>query len=207
MEDNYITFNTKNGEINIVYSDKEDFEGLEMISDNITQNTDISESKIEKIFNYFKEKNLSVSLLSSLEVNEKYRGKGEGKSLLEKYKKEIMNKTDVDVLIARTENKQNKGFVLEKFYEKYGFKGIILDSGDLLMFSKGYDMVLEEYLNLDQERKKMIDYLDKNEKVKNKNQKLYDFLKNKIEEKEKKEIKNFFKNEKKVIQKIVRLKK
>lgn len=118
-----------------------------------------------------------------------------------------MNKTDVDVLIARTENKQNKGFILEKFYEKYGFKGIILDSGDLLMFSKGYDMVLEEYLNLDQERKKMIDYLDKNEKVKNKNQKLYDFLKNKIEEKEKKEIKNFFKNEKKVIQKIVRLKK
>tara|TARA_Y100001956_G_C3981349_1_gene125253 strand:+ start:293 stop:520 length:228 start_codon:yes stop_codon:yes gene_type:complete len=75
------------------------------------------------------------------------------------------------------------------------------------MFSKGYDMVLEEYLNLDQERKKMIDYLDKNEKVKNKNQKLYDFLKNKIEEKEKKEIRNFFKNEKKVIQKIVRLKK
>ncbi len=207
MEDNYITFNTKNGEINIVYSDKEDFEGLEMISDNITQNTDISESKIEKIFNYFKEKNLSVSLLSSLEINEKYRGKGEGKKLLERYEKEIMNKTDVDVLIARTENKQNKGFILEKFYEKYGFKGIILDSGDLLMFSKGYDMVLEEYLNLDQERKKMIDYLDKNEKVKNKNQKLYDFLKNKIEEKEKKEIKNFFKNEKKVIQKIVRLKK
>lgn len=207
MEDNYITFKTKNGEINIVYSDKEDFEGLEMISDNITQNTDISESKIEKIFNYFKEKNLSVSLLSSLEINEKYRGKGEGKKLLERYEKEIMNKTDVDVLIARTENKQNKGFILEKFYEKYGFKGIILDSGDLLMFSKGYDMVLEEYLNLDQERKKMIDYLDKNEKVKNKNQKLYDFLKNKIEEKEKKEIKNFFKNEKKVIQKIVRLKK
>lgn len=207
MEDNYITFKTKNGEINIVYSDKEDFEGLEMISDNITQNTDISELKIEKIFNYFKEKNLSVSLLSSLEVNEKYRGKGEGKKLLERYEKEIMNKTDVDVLIARTENKQNKGFILEKFYEKYGFKGIILDSGDLLMFSKGYDMVLEEYLNLDQERKKMIDYLDKNEKVKNKNQKLYDFLKNKIEEKEKKEIRNFFKNEKKVIQKIVRLKK
>ncbi len=207
MEDNYITFKTKNGEINIVYSDKEDFEGLEMISDNITQNTDISESKIEKIFNYFKEKNLSVSLLSSLEINEKYRGKGEGKKLLERYEKEIMNKTDVDVLIARTENKQNKGFILEKFYEKYGFKGIILDSGDLLMFSKGYDMVLEEYLNLDQERKKMIDYLDKNEKVKNKNQKLYDFLKNKIEEKEKKEIRNFFKNEKKVIQKIVRLKK
>lgn len=80
MEDNYITFKTKNGEINIVYSDKEDFEGLEMISDNITQNTDISESKIEKIFNYFKEKNLSVSLLSSLEINEKYRGKGEGKN-------------------------------------------------------------------------------------------------------------------------------
>lgn len=125
MEDNYITFKTKNGEINIVYSDKEDFEGLEMISDNITQNTDISESKIEKIFNYFKEKNLSVSLLSSLEINEKYRGKGEGKKLLERYEKEIMNKTDVEVLIARTENKQNKGFVLEKFYEKYGFKGII----------------------------------------------------------------------------------
>ena len=207
MEDNYITFKTNKGEINIVYSDKDDFDGLEMISDNITQNTDISESKIEKIFNYFKEKNLSVSLLSSLEINEKYRGKGEGKKLLERYEKEIMNKTDVDVLIARTENKQNKGFILEKFYEKYGFKGIILDSGDLLMFSKGYDMVLEEYLNLDQERKKMIDYLDKNEKVKNKNQKLYDFLKNKIEEKEKKEIKNFFKNEKKVIQKIVRLKK
>ena len=155
MEDNYITFKTKNGEINIVYSDKEDFEGLEMISDNITQNTDISESKIEKIFNYFKEKNLSVSLLSSLEINEKYRGKGEGKKLLERYEKEITNKTDVDVLIARTENKQNKGFILEKFYEKYGFKGIILDSGDLLMFSKGYDMVLEEYLNLDQERKKI----------------------------------------------------
>lgn len=36
MEDNYITFKTNKGEINIVYSDKDDFDGLEMISDNIT---------------------------------------------------------------------------------------------------------------------------------------------------------------------------
>ena len=92
-----------------------------------------------------------------------------------------MNKTDVDVLIARTENEQNKGFLLEKFYEKYGFKGIILNSGDLLLFSKGYTEVLDEYLNINEERKEIVEYLEENEKVKNKNKKLYYFLKNKIE--------------------------
>lgn len=39
--------------MNIFYSGKEDFDGLEMISDNIEQNTEILESKIKKIFNYF----------------------------------------------------------------------------------------------------------------------------------------------------------
>ena len=152
-------------------------EEIESISDSISMNSDISDSKLEKIIEYFQENNLKVGFISSFEVEVENRGQGIGKQLIETFKKDIVSKTDVDILLARNNNKQNEGFDLEKFYQKNGFKSVLLESGDLLMATKGYDLVLDNLLNLKEERQKIVEYFEKNEPESDDHEKLLSFVK------------------------------
>ncbi len=156
---------------------------LMYINDNLTMNTDISEYKLEKILKYLEDNNLNVSLLSEISVDEEFRGKGVGKKLMDSYMTKIYSSTDVDILIARTLNKQSKGFDLESFYEKHGFEGLILEDGDLFMVTKGYRDKLDDLLDLDKERQLIIDWFDKNEVKNDKDKKMLEFTKKRIEEK------------------------
>jgi len=179
-EGNFIQFKTEKGVLNCVVAN--DFDGIGNISDMCIQNSDISENKIEIIANYFTEKGLMVGFLSSIEVNEGFRGQGVGRELMDQFKEKIMSNTDVDLLYARSNNEQAAGFIIEDFYEKYGFRSILLEDGDILMLSKGYDLVFEEILGLKEEREMIAGFFNKNA-PQNKNQlDVLSFVKRKMAE-------------------------
>ena len=175
-------FNNDFGELRTIYGTNR--LEIESIEDSISQNSEMSESKIEKMTKYFIKNKLKVGFISGLEVYGNSRGKGEGTKLMNQFKDKIMNNSDVDILLARTNKEQAEGFVLEKFYEKYGFKGIVLEDGDLLMVTKGYDIILEEVLGLKAERKMALDYYDKNKVTSQKTEDMLTFMKKKIKEQE-----------------------
>lgn len=177
----YINYETQKGYIKTILS--RDNEELESVKDNIYMNTDISESKLEKMFEYIEENNLKVGVVADLKVYDEYKGQGQGKKFMDYFKSEIMPNTDVDILLARTKNIQNKGFVLEDFYNKYGFKSVVLEDGDLLMVSKGFDQILENILNLKEERKNALNWF-KDNGVPDKHKDVFDFMKKKSKENE-----------------------
>lgn len=153
------------------------------INDNLAMNTDISEYKLEKIFEYLEKNELNVGLLSEISVNEDSRGKGVGKKLMDLYMSKISANTDVDILIARTLNEQNKGFDLESFYEKYGFEGLLLEDGDLFMVTKGFRDLFDDILDLDKERELILNWFEKNEVKNDKDKKMLEFTKKRNESK------------------------
>lgn len=183
--DSYKIFKNKHGELRAILA--KDESGIDNIENSMMQNSDLSESKIDKLIEYLKEKDLKVGFVASLEVYEESKGKGKGKEFMDTFKEEIMKETDVDILLARTRNKQNKGFNLEEFYEKYGFKGIALEYGDLLMVSKGFDIVLEKELGLIEEREMIQEFYKKNEPKSREEIEILNFIK----KKEKKEKNNY----------------
>lgn len=171
-----------NSEIKTIINSSED--NYIEIEDNLLMNTDISEYKLEKILEYFKEHNLTVGMLTSIEVEESERGQGVGRKLMNYFEENIITKTDVDILIARKLNKQNEGFDLELFYEKYGFEGLLLEDGDLLMVTKGYRSKLDNYLDLKTERDLIKNWFEKNQ-IKNEKQRLmFEFANKRIKETE-----------------------
>lgn len=174
----------ENNDLNYIYVN--DIDNIEEISDNLSMNSDISEYKIEKIINFFKEKKLKIGMISSFEVQKEKRGQGIGRKLIEEFKKNIMQETDVDILIARTLNKQLKGFDLETFYNKYGFEGVLIEDGDLLMVSKGYREQIDNLLDLDIERKLITDWFKENKPKNEKEEKMLNFTIKRIKEKNKK---------------------
>ncbi len=184
MENEFKEYKINNSYLKAIIANNE--EEIESISDSISMNSDISDFKLEKIIEYFQENNLKVGFISSFEVEAENRGQGLGKQLIEKFKEDIVSKTDVDILLARNNNKQNEGFDLEKFYQKNGFKSVLLESGDLLMATKGYDLVLDNLLNLKEERQKIVEYFEKNEPESEDHEKLLSFTKKMQEKRNKK---------------------
>ena len=142
-------FCNENGSLKSIHATKSFH--MENISSSISFNSDISDNKLDKIIEYFIENELSVGFIQSFEVNEEKRGKGLGKKFMEEFEENVTKHTDVDFLLARFYNKQKEGFELEKFYNKYGFKSILLETGDLLMFNKGYDLIIDNVLELQKE--------------------------------------------------------
>jgi hypothetical protein len=179
-QEEYKEFTTNNGVLKSIYA--KNYLEIKSIEDSMAQNSDLSEIKIEKIIKYFIDNNLKVGFISSLEVDEKSLGNGEGRNLMNQFQNKIMKKTDVDILLSRSNNKQKEGFVLEEFYMKYGFKSIILEDGDMLMVTKGYDIILEDLLELNKERELVIDYYEKNIPENQIQKDIFKFMKSKIEE-------------------------
>lgn len=175
MENEFKEYKINDSYLKAIIANNE--EEIESISDSISMNSDISDSKLEKIIEYFQENNLKVGFISSFEVEAENRGQGLGKQLIEKFKEDIVSKTDVDILLARNNNKQNEGFNLETFYQKNGFKSVLLESGDLLMATKGYDLIFDNLLKLKDERKRIVDYFEKNEPESEDHEKLLSFVK------------------------------
>lgn len=194
MENEFKEYKINSSYLKAIIANNE--EEIESISDSISMNSDISDSKLEKIIEYFQENNLKVGFISSFEVEVESRGQGIGKQLIETFKKNIVSKTDVDILLARNNNKQNEGFDLEKFYQKNGFKSVLLESGDLLMATKGYDLVLDNLLNLKEERQKIVEYFEKNEPESEDHEKLLSFTKKMQEKRNKKNRTIIFKRKK-----------
>lgn len=174
----YLNFENENGFLKTVLSTNE--EEREYIEDSIAMNSDMSDEKIDKIFKYFNEKILKVGFIVALEVKETSKGNGVGRKFMDCFKSEVMEYTDVDILLARTQNKQSEGFNLELFYEKYGFKGVALEDGDMLMVSKGYENILDDLLNLKEERKYILSWFK--EHGVGKHQATKDFLEKKEQE-------------------------
>jgi hypothetical protein len=179
-QDEFKEFTTNNGVLKAIYATN--YLEIESIEDGMLMNSDLSESKIEKINKYFIDNNLKVGFISSLGVNKENASNGEGRILMNQFKNEIMSNTDVDILLARHNNEQADGFVLEDFYKKYGFKAIALEDGDMLMVTKGYDVVLEDLLELKKERSIAIDYYEKNPPENQKQKELLNFMKSKVNE-------------------------
>lgn len=151
---------SEKGELNAIIA-IEDYE-IDEISDSFAMNSDISESKLDLIFDYLREHNLKVGFISSFEVSEEYRGQGAGRELIDLFDEQVAKTTDIDLLFARNNNKQKEGFNLEEFYKRNGFKSVFLESGDILMVTKGYDKIFDELLNLKEERKRIVKYFDNN---------------------------------------------
>lgn len=151
---------SEKGELNAIIA-IEDYE-IDEISDSFAMNSDISESKLDLIFDYLREHNLKVGFISSFEVSEEYRGQGAGRELIDLFDEQVAKTTDIDLLFARNNNKQKEGFNLEEFYKRNGFKSVFLESGDILMVTKGYDKIFDELLNLKEERKRIVEYFDNN---------------------------------------------
>ena len=174
-EDIIKNFKSEYGELNSMIGTDEF--GMEYISSSICQNSDMNDDLIDKLTDYFNEKKLKVGFISSFLVKDEYRGFGVGSKLMNTFKKEIMSKTDVDILLARTENKQHKGFELENFYKKNGFEPVFLEDGDLLMVSKGYELILDDVLDLKNIRKQQIEFYSKNPNNTERGLKSFEFAK------------------------------
>jgi ribosomal protein S18 acetylase RimI-like enzyme len=153
-------FKSEKGELNAIIA-IEDYE-IDEISDSFAMNSDISESKLDLIFDYLREHNLKVGFISSFEVSEEYRGQGAGRELMNLFNEQVAKTTDIDLLFARNNNKQKEGFNLEDFYKRNGFRSVFLESGDILMVTKGYDKIFDKLLNLKEERKRIVEYFDNN---------------------------------------------
>jgi ribosomal protein S18 acetylase RimI-like enzyme len=153
-------FKSEKGELNAIIA-IEDYE-IDEISDSFAMNSDISESKLDLIFDYLREHNLKVGFISSFEVSEEYRGQGAGRELMNLFNEQVAKTTDIDLLFARNNNKQKEGFNLEDFYKRNGFKSVFLESGDILMVTKGYEKIFDKLLNLKEERKRIVEYFDNN---------------------------------------------
>ena len=151
---------SEKGELNAIIA-IEDYE-IDEISDSFAMNSDISESKLDLIFDYLREHNLKVGFISSFEISEEYRGQGAGRELIDLFNEQVAKITDIDLLFARNNNKQKEGFNLEEFYKRNGFKSVFLESGDILMATKGYDKIFDKLLNLKEERKRIVEYFDNN---------------------------------------------
>tara|TARA_Y100001960_G_C14782601_1_gene888015 strand:- start:7968 stop:8558 length:591 start_codon:yes stop_codon:yes gene_type:complete len=151
---------SEKGELNAIIA-IEDY-AIDEISDSFSMNSDISESKLDLIFDYLREHNLKVGFISSFEISEEYRGQGAGRELIDLFNEQVAKITDIDLLFARNNNKQKEGFNLEEFYKRNGFKSVFLESGDILMATKGYDKIFDKLLNLKEERKRIIEYFDNN---------------------------------------------
>lgn len=151
---------SEKGELNAIIA-IEDYE-IDEISDSFAMNSEISESKLDLIFDYLREHNLKVGFISSFEVAEEYRGQGAGRELIDLFNEQVAKTTDIDLLFARNNNKQKEGFNLENFYKRNGFKSVFLESGDILMVTKGYDKIFDKLLNLKEERKRIVEYFDNN---------------------------------------------
>lgn len=168
-------FKSEKGELNAIIA-IEDYE-IDEISDSFAMNSDISESKLDLIFDYLREHKLKVGFISSFEVSEEYRGQGAGRELIDLFNEQVTKTTDIDLLFARNNNKQKEGFNLEDFYKRNGFKSVFLESGDILMVTKGYDKIFDKLLNLKEERKKIVEYFDNNPPEDEDMVKLLDFTK------------------------------
>lgn len=151
-------------------------EQRELIEDNFHANTDISEYKVELIFEYINKKELNVAFISDFNVPKELAGKGIGTELINKFKKDSKEGFDFEILFARSENKQQEGFVLEEFYEKHGFKSVLLEFGDILMVTKGYELIFEDILHLKEERKRAFDFFNKQDKLSYDQKKTKDFM-------------------------------
>lgn len=139
-----------------------DIEELELIKDNVDMNSDFREFFIDGVFEYIEKNNLSVSMITDFRVYLESQGQGIGSRLINEYKEKIMNKSDIDILIARTNNQQKDGFVLEEFYKRYGFESLDYSDGDILMVSKKHCIKLERELKLDNFRKKALKWFKEN---------------------------------------------
>jgi len=82
----------------------------------------------------FKDKYKSVAFLNNMNVDEDSRGNGYGSEILEDFISDAsMHYPDAIILIADTEESQNDGFDLVKFYEGYDFEIVKRYSFGILM--------------------------------------------------------------------------
>lgn len=108
------------------------------ICDSIDSTTDFNEHVTNIVLMAMESKQLTVGILTKIEVFDAHRGNGYGRSMFDKFMSEISSSTHVDLIFARVDNRQRPGFSLQDFYAKAGFEPVLKSCGDLLMVNKGY---------------------------------------------------------------------
>lgn len=142
--ENYHHFKNEFGEMKAAVGTV--FDGYSSLCDSIASTVDFNESLSNIILMIFEAEELTVGMLSKIEVFEGHRGNGHGKAMFSRFIQNISSKTDVDIIFARIENRQLPGFSLQRFYEKEGFEPVLKSYGELLMANKGYAKILKEAL-------------------------------------------------------------
>lgn len=98
----------------------------------------MSEDLINDFLMYVEDRVEIPGFLANIRVSSNARGEGFGRKLMEAFEQSFANHTDMDFLVAHTDNPQENGFDLIAFYRKYGFEPVIHEDGMLLMANKGW---------------------------------------------------------------------
>ncbi|WP_415912771.1 hypothetical protein [Neptuniibacter sp. QD37_11] len=102
---------------------------------------------LEGVWHFIQDHCCSVNFLMEIKVGKDMRGRGLGNGLMEALGKEVWE-DDFSFLFARVEIPQKEGFNLEKFYNGFGYEGLIKMNGDLLMARTNHLPLLRGYLGL-----------------------------------------------------------
>ncbi|MGD1527020.1 hypothetical protein [Vibrio owensii] len=129
----------------VLASDEDSFE---MLEDQIDMTIDFNDHFLERLHNVLQEQFSRVGCLVKIEVDEQAKGNGLGASMMDCFDRDIGSQTEVDILFARINNPQHKGFSLRTFYEKRGYEPIRFEDGSLLMANKGKASELIQLLGL-----------------------------------------------------------
>lgn len=141
----YLIIKNEYGEMRAVISPPEDFYSDVCYSIDLT--SDFDESITNIVLMALEAKGFTIGMLIKIEVVSSHRGSGHGRALLSEYMDKIVPNTDVDLLFARVDNRQQPGFSLQDFYERAGFEPVIKSSGDLLMVNKGFAKELKQLIS------------------------------------------------------------
>lgn len=123
-------------------------ESLDMLTDQVNMTIDFNDLFLEKLFAKMNERYGSIGALIKIEVSDNAKGTGVGSKLMELFESDVSSKTEVDLLFARINNKQRKGFSLKKFYENRGFEAVKYSEGNLLMVNKGQAKIIMDDMNI-----------------------------------------------------------
>ena len=128
-------------------------DSLDTLKDQVDMTIDFNDSFLEKLFEKMNERYGSIGALIKIQVSDNARGIGIGSKLMESFESDVSSKTEVDLLFARINNNQRKGFSLKKFYENRGFEAVKYSEGNLLMVNKGQAKVIMDDMNLARENR------------------------------------------------------
>lgn len=96
------------------------------------------EDLINRFLMYIEDRVEHTGFLAHIRVSSNARGEGFGRNLMDAFDKSFSARTDMDFLVAHTDNPQEQGFNLLSFYRKYGFEPVIHHDGMVLMVNKGW---------------------------------------------------------------------